>query len=143
MDLRRLWSMCSTSALRSLCKKLWRCTKRMPDQAACPHPPKIGPTDPMGQYIQYGADGGMVVVQRAGGFGCMQDANWVILGFRSHKCKPFFLGTRSSDFGPSKPQSTPFVITTGTGYGYLHSLSTLRIHSQEGGISHGTLLDKS
>ena len=66
-------------------------------------------------------------------FGRMKNANWVSLGFRSQKCKHFFLGTRTSDFGPSKPQSTPFVITTGLGYGYMHFLSTLRIHSQEGG----------
>ena len=67
-------------------------------------------------------------------FGRMENTNWLILGFRSQKCKQFFLGTRNSDFGPFEPQSTLFVITTGTGYGYIHFLSTLRIHSQEGGI---------
>ena len=60
--------------------------------------------------------------------------SWVILGFRSQRCEPFFLGTGTSDFGPSKPQSTPVVITTGTGYGYIHFLSTLCINSQEGGM---------
>ena len=66
-------------------------------------------------------------------FGRMENANWVILGFRFQKCNQFFHGTRNDDFGASKPQSTPFVTTTGTGYGYIHFLSTLRIHSQEGG----------